>query len=182
MREQSATRWRLLTPPAGEPLSVTQAKSFLRIENDTEDDTLARAITAAREAAEQYLRVLLLPQSWELVVALPCPAVLHLPAGPATAVTQVRSTAQDATATTVDSSYYRLAVDRYHVYFSQIPDGISLSVQYDAGSYATAAQVPASIIQGMLHHITAMLDTRDGSAAIPPAARNSYEPYRRIGL
>jgi hypothetical protein len=55
-------------------------------------------------------------------------------------------------------------------------------VQYVAGIASVAADIPASIIQGMLHHITVILENRDGDAPLPMQAIACYEPFRRISL
>ncbi len=39
-----------------EPITIKEAKSYLRLDSDYEDDNLIQMIRAVREAAEQYLR------------------------------------------------------------------------------------------------------------------------------
>ena len=54
----------LVTPPAIEPVSLAQAKSFCRVDF-TDDDTLFPVlITAAREYAERYMRRAIFNQTW----------------------------------------------------------------------------------------------------------------------
>ena len=60
--------FKLITGPATEPVSLTEAKLHLKIETaDTADDSLiAIFIQAAREMAEQYTRRAFISQTWEL--------------------------------------------------------------------------------------------------------------------
>jgi hypothetical protein len=59
---------RLVTPPASEPLSLTEAKAHLRIEHTLDDTYLTTLITAARQYVEQIAWRGLLTQTWELTL------------------------------------------------------------------------------------------------------------------
>jgi uncharacterized phiE125 gp8 family phage protein len=57
----------LLTPPAIEPISLAEAKAFLRVEHDDDDDVIAALIASARIYVEAQTRRALITQSWRLV-------------------------------------------------------------------------------------------------------------------
>lgn len=58
---------RLITPPA--PLfTLAQAKGFLRVVDNDEDDLIAGFVEAATGYAEQYLGRALMDQTWELIL------------------------------------------------------------------------------------------------------------------
>jgi uncharacterized phiE125 gp8 family phage protein len=57
----------LLTPPALEPVSLADAKLFLRVEHDDDDDVVAALIAAARVNVEAQTRRALITQTWRLV-------------------------------------------------------------------------------------------------------------------
>lgn len=57
----------LLTPPAAEPLSLAQAKAFLRVEHDDDDELIAALIAGSRLHIEAQTRRALMTQSWRLV-------------------------------------------------------------------------------------------------------------------
>ena len=57
----------LLTPPALEPVSLADAKLFLKIEHDDDDDVIAALIAAARVHVEAQTRRALIDQTWRLV-------------------------------------------------------------------------------------------------------------------
>ncbi|HVV78374.1 MAG TPA: head-tail connector protein [Pseudolabrys sp.] len=56
----------LLTGPAGEPISLAEAKAFLRIEHDDDDDVITALISGARIYVEAQTRRALITQSWRL--------------------------------------------------------------------------------------------------------------------
>jgi uncharacterized phiE125 gp8 family phage protein len=57
----------LLSPPASEPISLANAKLFLRVEHDADDDLIAALIAAARVQLEAQTRRALVTQTWRLV-------------------------------------------------------------------------------------------------------------------
>jgi len=58
----------LLVAPAAEPLSVAEAKNFLRVEQDDDDVLIGALIAAARNQIEALTRRGLLTQTWRLVL------------------------------------------------------------------------------------------------------------------
>lgn len=61
----------LLTAPAAEPVSLAEAKAYLRLEHDAEDALVAGLIAAARQTVEKLTRRVLVAQRWRLAVAVP---------------------------------------------------------------------------------------------------------------
>jgi uncharacterized phiE125 gp8 family phage protein len=57
----------LLTPPAAEPLTLSEAKLYLRIDTDAEDDFVGALIAAARTHVEARTRRALVAQTWRFV-------------------------------------------------------------------------------------------------------------------
>ena len=57
----------LLTAPAGEPLTLAEAKEFLRVEHGDDDDVIAALIAGARGHVEAATRRALILQTWRLV-------------------------------------------------------------------------------------------------------------------
>src|SRR5690606_32253051 len=58
----------LLTPPAAEPLSLEDAKNFLRVEHAADDELIAALIAAARGEVELATRCVLITQTWRIVL------------------------------------------------------------------------------------------------------------------
>ena len=182
MSDDQSASLRLITPPASEPISLASAKLFLRIEYSTEDEVVTRAITAARVAAEQYLGLALLPQTWDYAIANPAPTSLALPFGPAQSLTSLTLTTEAGASSTMNAANYRLSVDGWTIFFDPSLSIERLTVRYVAGIATSAAEIPTDIIQGMLHHIAAMIAARDGSAPMPAQSVVCYRLHRRVRL
>ncbi len=182
MSDDRSSALRLVTAPASEPLTLAQAKTFLRIEHSADDEPIGRAITAARQAAEQYLKTALLPQTWDYVVANPLPTKLHLPFGPAQSITSITLTTESGATSTMNAANYRLSVSGFSIFFDPSVSIEKLTVRYVAGIAVVVSDIPLPIVQGMLHHIAVMMENRDGDAELPVQSIRCYQPYRRISL
>lgn len=182
MSDDHSSSVRLVVAPIEEPLTLSQAKTFLRIEHMADDDAISRAIAAARIAAEQYIRALLLSQTWEYSIANPACGKLYLPWGPAQSITSIVLTTEAGATSTLNAANYRLSVDGYAVLIEPFISIEKLTVRYVAGLANSVAQLPSSLIQGMLHHITVMLENRNGAEPLPMQSIACYEPFRRMAL
>lgn len=68
--------------PAFEPLSLTDAKLYLRVDVDDDDTLISALISGAREFAENYTRRSFIQQSWKLVIdSFPGPDQFGVPWG-----------------------------------------------------------------------------------------------------
>jgi uncharacterized phiE125 gp8 family phage protein len=167
--------------PASEPLSLSEAKDFLRVEGTADDTFIGELITVAREAAEVYLRASLITQSWMLVYDDYAPSKTPLPFGPVQSITSVTLVARDETTTLLDSSSYYLTAGNRHVMFDATPVSHQVEIVYVAG-FGAASDVPSPIKQGMLHHIATMYDDRAGERVIPRASEVLYGGYRGVEI
>lgn len=80
-----------LTPPAIEPVSLSEAKDFLRILTADEDELLGTLITAARLMVEAASGRLLIEQVWRIVLdAWPQGGDIRLPLSPVRSLTVAR--------------------------------------------------------------------------------------------
>jgi uncharacterized phiE125 gp8 family phage protein len=182
MSDDRSSSLRLVTAPASEPITLAQAKTFLRIEHSADDEPVTRAITAARQAAEQYLKVALLPQTWDYVVANPPATKLCLPFGPVQTVTSITLTTESGATSSMNVANYRLSVDGFSLLFNPSVDIEKITIRFVAGIATVVADIPTPIVQGMLHHLTVLMETRDGTAPLPMQSMGCYQPYRRISL
>lgn len=182
----SYSRSRLLariTAPAGEPLSLSETKLYLRVDHDDEDTLISDLIVAARMTAEDWLRRSLMSQAWKLVYDDYLPEIVQLPMGPVNDITSVTVLNRDATSQSVSSSTYYLNAAMNCLIFDSPVLGFMVELAYTTG-YGDADVVPAPIKQGLLSHIAALYDNRgeDGAMTLPEQTLRLYMPFREVRL
>lgn len=169
------------SPPATEPLTLAEAKLFLRVDGSEDDALIGDIVVAVREAAERHLRASLIMQSWKLAFDDAAPERTPLPMGPVTAVTSVTLIAEGGGETAMSGSLYHLNASRETLVFAQAAIAHRVEILYAAG-YGDGSDVPQPIRQGMLLHAAALYGRRDLSGALPAAASDLYRAYRRAAL
>lgn len=199
----STTRNRLLlrvTAPASEPISLSEAKLYLRVDGVSEDSLIGDLIVAARMAAESYVRRSLITQSWKLAYDDYISESVRLPMGPVISISSVTIIKRDNSSQLVDSAGYFLNATKDALMMDAplIPSAISLGTRieivYNAG-YGDASAVPKPIKQGMLAHMAHMYDNRGMASkdnnsgeweslamAMPQMAKFLYAPYREVTI
>ena len=139
MHRSSIARLRLVTDAASEPLSVSDALAYARIDDTGESTAVTQLIKAARRRVEQETGLALMTQTWTAVfdrwpgneqnglatpwwdgvrdgpitTLLAQSAVLEIPKRPFQAVTNFQLRDAYGTMTTVDSSIYQTEQSDY---------------------------------------------------------------------
>lgn len=175
----------LITPPAIEPVNLTQLKAQARIPYDNSDAILSLYISAARELVEQFLRRALITQTWDLTLDWG-PAWVELPRPLLQSVTGVFTTSLDNVESQVPTSVYitnpatsLLGLNIGNVW--PLHRGkAGFRVRYVAGYGDTAPTVPAEIRRIILAVATTMDGTRD-AAVLTVDQQAQLRPYRVEG-
>lgn len=157
------------TPPAVEPVTLTEAKAHLRVDTTDHDATITALITAAREFVEKYSGRALIDQTLSVQYA----AFTHrlmMPRAPISAISAVQYYDTDNASQTLASSVYVL--DRVHLPGRVVrasgqswpstyvrPDAVKIT--FVAGYGATAAAVPETIKHALKLSIEQMFDGTD---------------------
>lgn len=177
----------ILTAPATEPVSLAEAKLFLRIDQDDEDSLLATLIAAARDAVEAACGRALITRRLRETLDIwrrdsVGGAVLGL--GPVTNIVAVRLIAANGGQSVIDPERYRLdgAGDRPRLVFEAgLPATLraagAVEIDYDAGFAADAAGVPVALRIAALHIIASLYEARTGAAQMPETARALLRPF-----
>ena len=160
MQYRSLTR---ATPPAAEPVSVSEAKAHLRVDISDDDSYISTLITAAREWCEQYLDRTLINTQWTMrldsfpyEIELPRPPIAT--SGTTTAVALTYTLGDDSTATLSTTAY---RVDRNSTpgvvrqlragtWPANLDDYNAVAVTWWAGYGASGTSVPAAIRHAIL--------------------------------
>lgn len=174
----------VVTPPA-EFITLDQAKAFLRVDGSEEDVLIQGLVSAAMlavEAPDGYVRRAVGQQVLKAsVYALPVRGrALALPFPPITAVNSITYIGPRGEELTVDPSIYELAPEGAIrlAYGRAWPQRRSQSDVISITFAAGYAAVPRPYEIAALMHVAAMYDNRDGSAPLPPAARQLLSAYR----
>jgi uncharacterized phiE125 gp8 family phage protein len=184
-----------LTPPAIEPVSLSEAKDFLRILGDDEDELLGTLITAARLMIEAASGRLMIEQGWRIVLdAWPQGGEIRLPLSPVRSLAAARVHADAGGAEPVEPSSLAL-IEGSDPPLIRIagpvpaPGRAHAAIEIDlvAGFGATRDTVPAPLRQAVLRLACRWFEHR-GDVVSRDAARLPVEiaalvaPFRRVRL
>lgn len=189
---------KLITAPAKEPVSVTDAKGQLSVNDDLTDDLIQRHITEARQWAEGFTQRAFITQTWEAVLdAWPENDVIELPRGQVQSVTTVKYIDSAGVLTTLANTEYKLAsaglqqrlVPAYGKEWPTARGEIeSITVRYVAGYGDTGDNVPGPLREAILITVGHWLEHRSAIESgiritrIPYAVEHLLATYRIIGV
>ncbi len=168
---------KLITPPTVEPLSIAEAKAFLRVDALDDDALIAALITATRQYAEVECQRALTTQSWQLLEdRFPeCGKLMQLDINPVISVTGITYLDMGGAWQTMPSTDYvadlqsepaKIGLAFGKIWPITMPQIASVKVNFTAGFGPTAADVPQGIKQWMLMRITTLYENRSEVLAI----------------
>ena len=185
----------LISEPALEPLSLDEARAWLRLDTHAEDDLLLALIRAARIAVEQATRRALLAQNWRLRLdRWPANGIVNVPLSPVLRLESVHvfdaaGVAQEVATSgfRLDESYgTRLFCDEPPPAPGRLHGGIEIDVV--AGFGDRPADVPAPLLLGMRLLIAHWFERRGDALHentvphLPAAVAAAVVPFRRARL
>ncbi len=182
----------VVTAPASEPVSLAEAKLFLRVDQNSEDTLISDLIAAAREAVEAACgRALIVRSVRESLDDWRCDSAGAglLSLGPVASVSAVHVLDDAGAITIVPASDYRLdsAGARARLVF---PAGLparrrlvgGIEITYDAGFSSLASGVPAALRSAVLQVTASLYEARQGEARMPEGARALVQAYQPVRL
>jgi len=185
----------LLTAPAVEPLSLDEAKGFLRVESNDEDDLVAALVTGARIHVEAQTRRALITQAWRISAdAWPQDGRLTVTPAPLQSLTAVRVYDEDGTSRDVDLQAFVLDLANSALVFAPwalpMPGRCALGIEIDvmSGYGTTANDVPEPLRQAIRLLIAHWYENRGLVAAgttqsmLPATVASLLAPYRSLSL
>jgi uncharacterized phiE125 gp8 family phage protein len=186
----------IVNGPAIEPIALADAKKWLKLETNEDDDVVGALITAARLMVEAQIRRLLITQSWRLIYdRWPDGRLIKLPVAPFRQLTAIRVYDADGAPQTVSTSLYYVdaAPDAPRVIFGAPPpapgrDAAGIEIDIVAGYGSTAESVPEPLRQAIRTMVTDWYENRgdapsdDPENALPSTVRALVAPYQRPRL
>jgi uncharacterized phiE125 gp8 family phage protein len=179
----------LVTPPALEPVTLADAKAYLKIDTPDEDALISTLITAARARAEWHTGRAFVAQSWILWLD-GWREVVEIPLPPLRAVTAVTRYAGDGSASVLDPGDYFVdtASQPGRVALACVPPSDlrrrnALAIAFDAGYGDDADTVPAAVREAILAIVADLhLHRGEGPVTEPGAAQALLAPYKIFNL
>jgi uncharacterized phiE125 gp8 family phage protein len=182
----------LISPSTSEPLSLAEAKNFLRVEHDADDELIAALIAAARNAVELATRRMLIAQTWRIVLdRWPASGRIASPVNPLRTLAAARVLASDGTPAALDLGVFTLdtasapgsiAFERANVAEpGRVLAGIELDV---TAGYGEAADVPPPLVQAIRLLLAQSYEQRDQVRmdALPDVVARLIAPFRILNL
>lgn len=190
-----------ISGPAAEPVTLAEAKLFLRVDGSGEDGAIARMIGAARSLFERETGLVLLTQEWEWTLdRLPDPGgdgrrTLEVPIGPVSAIDDFLVRDNAGAETDIPQADYLLDLAAAPPRLVEkergawpLPKAAAAGVRlaFAAGFGGDAADVPADVRQALLALIAELYEKRGlGEADLDlgnPRVAALLAPYRRVRL
>ena len=185
----------LITPPAAEPLSLEEVKSYLRIDHDHEDELLLETLKAARQYTEFASSQKLITQLWrQYETRFPGDRVIEARVSPVISVEAVTLFARDGTPTVLSSDQVSLmrGHDPEVIVIDEHIDaalaGNGLEIDLICGMGDLGVDVPDTLKRAILMLLAHWYEFRgavapgDQPVSLPPGFETLMLPFRRVHL
>ena len=181
----------LISPPAGEPVALAEAKTFLRVDHDHEDALIEALVSAARLQVETSTGRALMTQSWRTVLdGWPKRRVVRIARAPVASIDAVTVYDGAGMASVLDAGLYsldaasrpaRLAVSDLAPDPGSAVNGIE--IDFTAG-YGAATDVPGPLRLAIRRLVAHWYQHREGAQEgdMPGPVAALIAPYRLLGL
>lgn len=180
----------LNTPPAAEPVTLEQAKAWLKVDGGDDDALIASLISAARARAEWHTGRAFVTQDWTLWLDAWREPCAEIPLPPLQGVTSLTLYARDDSATVLGAGDYTVdtasqpgrVLLKSCTALADLRPINAAAIAFTAG-YGAAEAVPGQIVQAILLIVAALYAHRgDDMAATPDAALALLAPFRVVKL
>jgi uncharacterized phiE125 gp8 family phage protein len=181
----------IVTAAASEPITLSEAKNFLRVDHSDDDTLISALITASRQMCEEYTRRILVTTTideyfdkfpmnrWENLSNL-----IYLSRGPVASITSVKYVDEIGSEVTITSDQYIIdtisepaRIQSTAGWFAAAGVVNQVIVRYVVGT--DVSSIPKPLIQGMMLVISDLYDQRnDRVKALPTASEYLWNPYR----
>jgi uncharacterized phiE125 gp8 family phage protein len=187
---------KLIQPPAFEPVSLAEARQWLRDEGFEEDQLIQTLIVSARMTIEAYTRRFLVEQTWRLSldhwpVTVSAESKMDIPFTPCRTIERIRVYENATTSRLLDAASFRLSgsLDEARVaFFAQppVPGLITEGIEIDivVGYGMQPSDTPAPLRRAILMLVAAWRESRGDAPelTLPETILRLAAPFRRERL
>lgn len=157
-------------------ITLNLAKQYLRVNHSYDDEMIKDMLDIVCIAAENYTSVKLKRVTWKMTIYGDLPIKIKLFHGPINRIDSFKLYKRNGELSYLCKDYYVLGNNEFNMkrHFIIERAEIIYSVGYEVDD------LPSPIKQGMLEHLARMYDMRGSDKVLPVAARNLYQPYKRV--
>jgi uncharacterized phiE125 gp8 family phage protein len=155
-----------------EPVTLTDAKNWLKIDVSDDDVLLSKLISAARQKCETYTNISMIPRTVTAWLQIGLDEI-RLPYGPVNTLTGVTNNKGEA----IEPSGYVLKYEK----FKALDPATEVKAVYTAGD--TAEDLQSDFYIAILNQVAWMYEHRGdeaGQDGLAPNVINILKPYRRV--
>lgn len=170
-----------VTPPTWEPITLTEAKDFLRVTQDADDAQISEDIATARQHAETVTGRALVRRDFDFFLDR-FPPVIRLPKPPLVTVASIKYLDTSGNQQILAGTEYTIAKGepvRIRPAFGKTWPLIrhqhdAVEIRFTAG-YASSQAVPAKVRSWMLRHIADLYEIRQNTIIGAPVTAISKD-------
>ncbi len=182
-----------LSPPISEPVSLEEAKNFLKIDTDDDDNLVANLVSTIRHMVENRIGRSLINRSYIFRTNIPKNNCLLLPRPPLVSVLRISMIGENDQSFDIPPSDYSVNTKQepgeiilkpgknWHEYLSGFS---SVEVEFIAGYGNNASSVPLPIRQAILLGLAYAYEYRatDKNMELPTMSDALLAPYKTVRL
>ena len=171
-----------------EPVSLSDMKSFLRVDYNDDDDLILSMIKAVRKQCENFTGRSLIEQNYSLFLDNIDRNAIQLPKQPLISVLNVKVYDRDDMASVLSSDNYNvdliggLVVLKTGV--NSVRDYNGIEIEFTSGYGVLAEDVPNDLVEGIKRSVSYLYENRGDDKDISNYSKaiNLWQDYRVVGL
>lgn len=160
-----------------EPVTLMEAKSYIRVDDDDDDFIIKNIIKSVREISEKYLKKTIRLSKFSYYRKNNFGNCLKLPSAPIEKIEEIYCHKSVIYKSPLNKDLYHI-LDDDKIIFKNKPEGNALDIHYIAGF--DTDKLPAALKQAMLIHIAHIYETRCLNNDIPKSSLQLYRPFQLL--
>lgn len=183
----------LVTAPALQPVNLTDAKLYLRVDGDDDDSRIESLIRAVTRKAEEFTRRAFITQTWEISFDRAPSNKIEIPRPPLQSIVSIKSYDEAGAESVFDlnniwvdkrSTPGRIALKEGVEWPTELRPIDAIVIQFTAGYGAKPENVDDAIREGILRGVATFYAAREDAvigtvaAKLPEGARELLFPYK----
>lgn len=155
-------------------ITLKQAKKYLHVDHDQDNQLIEEMIETALVSAENYIGLNLRQASFKISLFNRLPSIIKIIHRPISAISQFKITKPNG-------EVIHLTKNNYILESENIKLGHYYAIKKAEITYQTGYsqdQLPAPIKHGMLEHIAKLYDLRGTDQILPLSSKSMYQAYR----